>query len=89
MKDLIKKMMQESIWKQIAKDFQEFTIKHCETLNKKEQIVFANLINTGDEYSQAILENLWREFEVEGCSEKRLKELFDIEVKKLTEGVNI
>ena len=89
MKDLIKKMVQESIWEQIAKDFHQFTVKHCETLNDKEQIVFANLINTGDEYSRAILENLWREFEVEGCSEKRLKELFDIEVKKLTEGVNI
>ena len=89
MKDLIKKMVQESIWEQIAKDFHEFTIKHCDTLNKKEQIVFANLINTGDEYSHAILENLWKKFEVEGCSEKRLKELFDIEVKKLTEGVNI
>ena len=42
MKDLIKKMMQESIWEQIAKDFHEFTIKHCETLNKKEQIVFSD-----------------------------------------------
>jgi hypothetical protein len=89
MNDLIMKLVKESIWIQVQKDFHEFTIKHCETLNKKEQIVFANLINSGDEYSHAILENLWREFEVEGCSEKRLKELFDIELKKLTEGVSI
>jgi hypothetical protein len=89
MKDLIMKMVKESVWIQVQKDFHEFTMKHCEKLNYKEQLVFMNLINSGDEYSHAILDNLWQEFEIEGCSKERIQELFDIEVKQLTQGVNI
>ena len=82
MNNLIKKMVQENVWEQITKDFHEFTMKHCEKLEYKEQLVFINLINSDDEYSSAILEELWKEFEIEGCSEKRMKELFDNEMKK-------
>ena len=89
MKDLIMKMVKESVWIQVQKDFHEFTMKHCEKLTNIEQMFFVRMINSGDEYSHAILENLWQEFEVEGCSEKRIQELFDIEVKQLTKGVSI
>lgn len=84
MKDLIKKMVQENVWQQITKDFHEFTMEHCEKLSEKEQLVFINLLNANDEYSFAVLQNLWEQFEAKGgCSEARIKELFDIEVKKL------
>ena len=89
MNDLIMKLVKESVWIQVQKDFHEFTMKHCETLTNKEQLFFVKLINSGDEYSNSILENLWQEFEVDGCSKERIQELFDIEVKQLTEGVSI
>jgi hypothetical protein len=41
------------------------------------------MINSGDEYSLAILNNLWQEFQVEGFSEERVTELFNIEVTKM------
>jgi hypothetical protein len=84
MKDLIKKMIQESVWQQITKDFHKFTMEHCEKLSLKEQLVFVNLLNANDEYSFAVLQKLWEQFEAKGgCSKERIQELFDIEVKKM------
>jgi len=84
MKDLINKMIKESVWIQITKDFHEFTISHCNSLDEKEQAIFINLLNANDEYSFAVLQNLWEQFEAKGgCSEERIREIFDIEVKKL------
>jgi hypothetical protein len=83
MKELIMKMVKENVWIQIQKDFYEFTMKHCKKLSLKEQICFVKMINSGDEYSLAILNNLWQEFQVEGFSEERVTELFNIEVTKM------
>lgn len=83
MEDFIKNLIREVVWQQITNDFYNFVIKHSETLSPKEQIVLAELINNGDDYSHGILEQLWKEFEVEGCSVKRIQELYEIEMKKM------
>ena len=46
MKDLIMKMVKESVWIQVQKDFHEFTMKHCEKLTNKEQMFFVRMINS-------------------------------------------
>jgi hypothetical protein len=82
MNDLIKKIVQENVWKQINKDFNEFILKHFEKLPYKEKGVFCKLISAEDEYSNLVMENLWSEFSIKGCSADRMKELFVNEMKK-------
>ena len=82
MENFIKGIIKEMVWQQITKDFFDFVLKHSETLSPKEQTALAELINNGDDYSHGILEQLWKEFEVEGCSVKRIQELYESEMKK-------
>jgi hypothetical protein len=83
MKDIIVKMIWESVWEQITNEFYEFTVKHSETLTEKEKLIFVDLVNQQDEYSHLVLESLWAKFEVENCTEERLQEIFESHLKKI------
>jgi len=83
MNDFIDNILKEIVWKRINEDFQNYIQKHFEKLPHKEKRVFFKLISGGDEYSNLVLENLWNEFSIKGCSAERMQQIMKEEIQKI------
>lgn len=81
MEDLVKHLITEAIWAKIRKEFTDYVEQHYASLStEKEQEAFTKLLKNDDEYTYKVLDRLWSEFEIEACSEERMRQLFNEEL---------